>query len=80
MNVISRYASCDTQGRLVKALLCLLEVSKHGLLETELMELLNKPEISEITKNDVYICDEITDNIEYKVRANQNKLAWVSLI
>ena len=39
--VFLRFES-ESGGPLIKATLCLLEVSKHGLLETELLQLLNE--------------------------------------
>ena len=43
MDVFSRFEK-ETGGMLMTATLCLLEVSRHGLLETELLALLGSPE------------------------------------
>ena len=54
MDVFSRFEK-ETGGVLMKATLCLLEVSRHGLLETELLALLgdenniNCPEYKEVS-------------------------------
>lgn len=55
MDVLSRFElQTGTHGRLMKAALCLIEVSRHGLLETELLALLgdenniNCPEYKEV--------------------------------
>ena len=55
MDVLSRFElQTGAHGRLMKAALCLIEVSRHGLLETELLALLgdenniNCPEYKEV--------------------------------
>ena len=42
MEVFKRFED-EAGGRLMKATLCLLETSRHGLLETELLALLGNP-------------------------------------
>ena len=46
MEVFSRFEA-EAGGPLMKATLCLLEVSRHGLLETELLALLGNKQNTE---------------------------------
>ena len=47
MEMLSRFES-ESEGSLLKATLCLLETSRHGLLEMELLQLLAGAKIVEL--------------------------------